>query len=111
MAVSGEPFCTSAWNGFLLNLKYCAKFYYALNLASMFVTLGIVAVTCLNTGIAWISFAYIFKEADDVNLVASLAAFATISLVTVIIFLGLFDEAVLAMIMCYAIDTDLHDGS
>jgi len=30
MAVSGDSFCTSAWNGFLLNLKHLAKFIFAL---------------------------------------------------------------------------------
>lgn len=29
MAVSGDSFCTSAWNGFILNLKHMAKFYFA----------------------------------------------------------------------------------
>ena len=29
MAISGENYCTSAWNGFLNNLKHAAKFYFA----------------------------------------------------------------------------------
>lgn len=29
MAVTGESFCASAWGGFLLNMKYCVKFYFA----------------------------------------------------------------------------------
>lgn len=30
MAVSGESFCSSAWNGFILHLKHLAKFVFAL---------------------------------------------------------------------------------
>lgn len=29
MAVSGDSYCTSAWNGFILNLKHTMKFHYA----------------------------------------------------------------------------------
>ena len=29
MAISGENYCKSAWNGLLLNLKHMAKYYYA----------------------------------------------------------------------------------
>jgi len=113
MAVSGESFCTSAFNGFLLNLKYGAKFYYAQKLASLFIGLGILGVALLTTGFSMVSFKYIFKEAEGMSslgYVVPICAFMTISLVTVIIFLGLFDESVLACTICYSIDTDLHDG-
>ena len=110
MAVTGDAFCTSAYNGLLLNLKYCAKFVFALKLASMFVALGILAVTCANTGLTWIFFTHVFEEADDANVVAALFAFGVISFATAAIFLGLFDEAVLTMVMCVAVDLDLHDG-
>lgn len=29
MSISGKSFCTSAKNGFFLNLKHCMKFYFA----------------------------------------------------------------------------------
>jgi len=29
MAISGDSFCTSAWNGFILSLKHLVKFYFA----------------------------------------------------------------------------------
>merc|ERR1712178_18900 len=29
MAISGDPYCKSAWSGFLLNLKHLVKFYFA----------------------------------------------------------------------------------
>jgi len=29
MAISGDPFCKSAWNGFMINLRHLGKFYLA----------------------------------------------------------------------------------
>lgn len=29
MAVTGDPFMTSAWNGFLCNLKHMGEFFWA----------------------------------------------------------------------------------
>jgi len=114
MGISGEGFCTSAYHGFLLNLKYTGKFYWGVKLANMFIGLGIVAVTCLSVGCSWISFKYIFKEAHTIGsalgYIGPLMAFFVISIVTVIIFLGLFDEAVLAMIVCYGVDMDMNGG-
>ena len=49
MAVSGDRFCVSCWNGFLLNLKHCAKFSFASFLAEVFIFLGKVCVTTVNT--------------------------------------------------------------
>ena len=49
MAVSGDSFCTSCWNGFLLNLKHCMKFSFANFLAQIFMFFGKIAVTVVNT--------------------------------------------------------------
>lgn len=91
MAVSGEPFCKSAWNGFLLNLKYLAKFYFANTIANLFVLAGVIAVTCINTGIAWVMFKYALKETDVVadknSHIGPLIAFITVSFITAILFL------------------------
>ena len=29
MAITGDKYCTSAWNGFLLNIKHLSQFYVA----------------------------------------------------------------------------------
>jgi len=54
MALSGETYCRSAWNGFLLNMKHCAKFYFAQSLAGMFVFMGILAVAFTNVALGWL---------------------------------------------------------
>jgi len=62
MAITGQPFCKAGWNGFLLNLKHCAKFYFALMLARGFVTVGTIIVTILNVLIGWVMVTHISKE-------------------------------------------------
>lgn len=111
MAVSGDSFCTSAWNGFILNLKHLAKFVFALNIAGLFVFMGVLTITCANTGIGYLLTNYAIKDASEVsNIVPSLISFAVVSLLVAVIFLGQFDEAVLATLVCFAVDSDLHDG-
>jgi hypothetical protein len=48
MAVSGKNFFTSAWNGFLLNLKHGLVFAWANFLAKLFIVLGKIGITVLN---------------------------------------------------------------
>ena len=111
MSVSGESFCTSAWHGFLLNLKHLAKFVFALKIASLFIFMGIITITCVNTGIGYAFTIYVIKDGVDVNnIVPSLITFAVISLVEAVLFLGNFGEAVMATLVCFGIDVDLHDG-
>lgn len=115
MAISGDSFCASAWNGFLLNLKYCAKFYFALNISGMFIFMGILSITAANTGFAYLMMMYFTSTAADIadsngSILVPIIFIAILSLIIASIFLGLFDEAVLATIHCYAVDSDLHDG-
>lgn len=48
VAVSGQNFCISGWNGFLLNLKHCAKFGWSQYLASLFIHIGRISITIIN---------------------------------------------------------------
>jgi len=59
MAISGQPFCKAGWNGFLLNLKHCAKFYFATLLARGFVGVGTMFVMAVNIVLAWVMVTYI----------------------------------------------------
>merc|ERR1711964_417195 len=111
MAISGDSFCQSAWNGFLLNLKYLAKFYFAVNISGMFVLMGILAITGANSGLAYLLINFVTGEKNSINsMIGPLICVAVISFVIACIFLGLFDEAVLATLHCFAVDCDLHDG-
>ena len=48
IAVSGDNFCSGAWNGFLLNVKHMLKFSFANMIAKIFILLGKVAITAGN---------------------------------------------------------------
>lgn len=111
MAVTGDSFCSSAWNGFILNLKHLAKFCFALNIAGLFIFMGVVTITCVNTGIGYLLMTYAIKDgATTTTIIPSLITFGVVSFLVAVIFLGQFDEAVLATLVCFAVDSDLHDG-
>jgi choline transporter-like protein 2/4/5 len=90
MAVTGDSFCSSAWNGFILNLKHLAKFVFALNIAGLFIFMGVVTITCVNTGIGYLLMTYAIKDGahEGFNVVPSLVAFGIVSFLVAIIFLG-----------------------
>ena len=48
MAVSGEGFCMSAWNGFLLNIKHIMKFSFANLVANLLIFVGKLGITIAN---------------------------------------------------------------
>ena len=111
MAVSGDSYCTSAWHGFLLNLKHNAKYNFAVVLANMFVFLGKIFITCLNCATFYLVCRYGYKNIDQVNSIWKPVAMIGISTFVIShIFLSLFDEATLATLHCLAIDMDLHNG-
>lgn len=62
MAISGDGYCSSAWSGFILNLKHCVKFYMAVTIAKMFVFLGMLAVVAANSGTCYLLMYYAFPE-------------------------------------------------
>jgi len=67
MAVSGDSFCTSAWNGFMLNLRHGAKFYFGVFFANMFIQMGKIMITCLNCATFYLIMKYGTKSLDNVT--------------------------------------------
>lgn len=114
MAVSGEPFCKSGWNGFILNLKYCAKFYFAQIIAAMFMSAGMFLTFAANMGIGVLMAKYVTTEEERITVSGGMLIvyliFAFVSFTIPFFVLGLFDEGVMAILMCYSIDSELHDG-
>lgn len=111
MAVTGESFCTSAWSGFLLNLKHLVKFTFANTIAKMFVALGKFAIVLSNMLLAYnvMEFTGSIDQVSSVYgplIVVGLVTFAAAS-----IFLGLLDETVMGMMTSLAIDMDLNNGA
>ena len=110
MAVSGESFCTSAWNGFLLNLKFGLEFAWANFIAQAFILLGKLGLTFLNAFICY----QFMKMNGDLEEVSSIGGPLFIVLLVTFaaanIFLSLFDEAVLAMLVCLCVDKEINGG-
>jgi len=76
----------------------------------MFIVLGKVGIVVLNCFSCYMIMKYITKDLGEISSPASpLVIVGIVTYVSASIFLGLFDEAVLSMMTCLAIDTDLND--
>lgn len=107
MAVSGENFVKSAWNGFLLNVKHIMKFSFANLIARVFIFLGKVGITVGNV----FSLLFIMKTIVKVETSSIFGPCIVVGLFTYFtatVFLGLFDTAVLSMMTSLAIDMDMN---
>ena len=109
MAVSGESFLWSAWNGFLLNIKHLLKFGFANLIARVFMFIGKAGITAGNIFSLLFIMSTITKDTEEISssmgpcLVVGFWTYFTAS-----VFLGLFDDAVLAMMTSLAIDMDCN---
>lgn len=114
MSVSGDSFCKSAYSGFLLNLKHCFKFYFAQDIGGFFVTMGIFFITVLNTiifyGLTKIDQPDLLNGEVRANPAPYVLFVFILSFILSVIMLGLFDDAVRAILMCYSIDCELNGG-
>ena len=109
MAISGDSFCSSAWNGFLLNVKYMLKFTFANLIAKIFTFLGKVGIVVGNLFSCYFIMKYITKDLEEISsIIGPLAIVGFVSFLTASIFLGLFDTAVMALMTCLAVDIDVH---
>jgi len=108
MAVSGENFCMSAWNGFLLNVKHILKFSFANLIANVFIFVGKVGLTIGNI----FSLIFIMNLRNDTEEISSVfgpcIVVGCFTYFTSTVFLGLFDTGVMAMMTSLAIDMDLN---
>jgi len=111
MAISGDSFCSSAWNGFLLNVKHLLKFGFANMIAKIFTLLGKVAIVVGNLFSLYFIMKNITKDTEEISsYLGPFVLVGVVSFFTASIFLGLFDTAVMALMTCLAVDLDVHDG-
>lgn len=111
IAISGDSYCKSAWNGCMLNLKHCARFMIAKSLATGFIFLGIIGVVAGNVGTCWALMVYQFPESQHVSsFKGPLAVVGFATFVTASLFLATFNDAVTATLLCFAVDVELNNG-
>jgi hypothetical protein len=112
MAISGDSFCSSAWNGFLLNVKHMLKFTFANFIAKIFTLLGKVGIVVGNLFSLYFIMKNITKDLEEISsLMGPMIIVGVVTFFTASIFLGLFDTAVMALMTCLAVDMDIHDGT
>ena len=111
MAISGDPYCKSAWNGYMINLKHTMEFLFANSLANMLVFFGKLMITSLNCVTGWglISLRHT-HSGQAPGLLGPLLVIGIFTFVSATIFLSTFDDATNATIHCLAVDMDLNEG-
>ena len=120
-AVTGENFCMSAWNAFMLQLRHMLKFSFAQMIAKVFVLLGKVGITAGNMVSCYFIMKLVFKDMEgDENAnppdlaitqaTGSVVLVGVFSFLVASIFLGMLDTAILSLLTCVAIDMDNNDG-
>lgn len=88
------------------------QFAFANLLAKAFIFMGKCAVTSLNVYSCYCIMKFITKDLEEVSsIVGPLFVVGIFTFITTSIFLGMFDETVIAMLTCLSIDMELHDGT
>lgn len=113
ISISGDQYCASAWNGFILNLKHCVKFYMAITIGKMFVFMGCVGVVAANAGSCLLLLNYAFQaDASQVAFIyGPVIVVAVMTLMITFVFLAPFNDAVVAILLCFAVDCELNNGT
>jgi len=112
MAVSGDNFCTSAWNGFMLNMKHALEFAWAKILAELFIFTGKISLVAINCGFLYLTMKYFTNDLTGPDAVSSIYGpmfmTALLTYVAASVFLGLFSNTILSLMTCLTIDIDLN---
>lgn len=112
MAVAGTNFCSSAWNGFLLNIKFLLRFTFAYWIAIVFIFLGKVSIIAGNCATFFMIVKYVTPEvaASEGSQLAPLIVVGVVTYFTTTIFLGLFDTVVQSLLTSLGFDCDANGG-
>lgn len=78
----------------------------------MFIFVGKMGIVMVNLITLYGIMKYVTKDTEEVeSIVSPMIVVGVISYINASIFLGLFDEAVLSLMMSYAVDLDIGGGS
>ena len=109
-AISGDSFCKSAWSGFMIALRHLIKFIFAARIASFIVFMGSMVIFFSTMGFTYGILTVAIKDLETVTKITMVVAAGFIAILANTMFLGLFDEAILATLQCVAIDMDFNGG-
>ena len=68
MAITGETYCTSAWNGFVINLKHNEEQYFAINSALFIIDSFSLCVFLLTIVAYFVSTGVMINDNNDTEL-------------------------------------------
>lgn len=108
IAVTGDGFCKGAWEGFLLNVKHMLDFTFANYIAKIFILLGKISVVVVNGFTLTFIMKDISGSADKMNPWGPIGVSCLLTYMIASLFLGIFENAVLALMTCYSVDVDLN---
>lgn len=108
-AVSGKNFIPSAYEGFLLDLKYGTDYMTAKTIAKIFIFLGKIALTVGNSFSLIFVMKFITKDKTS-TVWGPVILVALITFITSTMILSLLDDAVMAMLTCRCFDLDMNNN-
>ena len=76
-----------------------------------FIIIGKLFITTVNLFIYWILLIYTLENNETESLVIPLLIMAIMTYSISTMFLGVFDEIILAILLCIAFDMDLNNGT
>ena len=111
MSITGESYHTSAQKGFFLNLKHCLRVFLAKTYAEFYISIGKIFIITLNVLVFWlIAYLSLTHNGFIELIVPIMATIITTNLICCSI-LGMFDEVVLAILICISVDLECNDGT
>lgn len=113
MAISGDTYCKSAMNGFMLNLKHLGKFFLAESIGGFLISIAkfLILVICM----AFTLCILILPNSDTLDKydIWAIVIIGIVNFILVVVFntlfLGLFDEVIVCTLQCVCIDIDLNN--
>lgn len=104
MALSGEGFCSSALNAFILILKNSAKFAFVEGIADIFMFLAKFFISCSTTGVSWLVMG---AMAEVQSPFFPLFICFLLSWMIASTFIAVFDVSANTILQCYLMDKEI----
>ena len=108
MALSGESFCSSALNSFILILKNSAKFAFVEGIADVFMFLAKFFIAIATTGLSWL---FMGLMCDIQSPFMPLFIIALLSYMIASVFIAIFDVSANTILQCYLMDKEIASQS
>lgn len=108
VALTGENFCTSAMNAFILALKNAASFFITNGIGAFIYFLGKATISIVNTAIGYLLITYIPDFEEDIDQpIPFLALIFLMSYMMATTFMEVYSGVSLAILQCFYADVDI----